>query len=127
MALSMDEVKDLDLKAKYSEILSAHQINNEISEVIVKIPEDLIGEHMASICEYVTVNFKGGERGPKELFLKRQIPTQDSEQSVKFAHEMWVEGTFLTKFVLQLVELCEKKLGFVNFFLFVLISEEKLH
>jgi hypothetical protein len=105
-------MKDLVLKKKYQEILSSNGINDEISQVVEISPENLIGEHMGSICEYITVKFARENCPPKELFVKKLYPVMPNpQQEAMMKTAMVNEGKFLTAYVTEMKNFCTERIG----------------
>ena len=95
---------------QYLNILKNNGIIDEVSNVDIVIPENLIGEHFGSLCEHVTIQFKN-KAEECNFFVKKMLPLPDPIQAKRFQGIMLKEGFFLTKLIQDLKNLCLQKTG----------------
>lgn len=106
------EVLTDPLRQTFVEIMKSQGIAEEVGEIIMVEPQELKGEHMATLSVYVKVEFKGGVRKPKNLFVKKHVNNAGHQEVTKKMRIMQKEGKFLFEFLPKMREFCGKFPGY---------------
>lgn len=107
------EVLQGPLREKFVEIIRKQGITEEVGEIMMVEPQELKGEHMATASVYVQVEFKGGVRKPKNLFVKKPYNNSGHTEMTKQMRIMEKEGKFLHDFLPKMREFCGQISGYL--------------
>lgn len=91
------ELSQEELIAKYQKILKDNGSTEIVEKVEVNSPK-LIGEHMASVCLYVTLHFTNGKK--QELFVK-QLPSNAAHLAMLVDWNLFEKESYFFNVILK--------------------------